>query len=161
MPSICSLLLDEIVLFYHTLWLSFPDLLLAELGIIVVIFAHAIQVMFNLFLLSTNLFHSCHLLVSEVFVAVMNLLLLFLLPLLHCFLLLFNPCLALLLLSLFHKHSIVILILKILQLSRLFLRLFNLLHRSHLLILQHADAISKQFDIALQLQTDRSCLVER
>lgn len=105
--------------------------------------------MFNLFLLSAHLLYSCQLLVSEVFVTEMNLLLLLVLAFSHRLLLSFNPCLTLLLLSLFHKYSIVVLILKILQLSRLFLGLLNLLHRSHLLILQHTDAISKQFDIAL------------
>ena len=156
-----SLLLDEVVLLLQTLRLGFTDLLLAVLGIIVVVFTHSIQVMFNLFLLSSHFLNSCQLLVPEVFVSEMHLLFLLHLTLLHSLLLSFYTSLALLLFSLFHENAIVILILKILQLSCLFLSFFNLLHCTHLFVLEHADAIPQKFDIALQLQTDRASLVER
>ena len=89
MPGIGSLLLDEIVLLYETLRLSFPDLLLAELGVIVVVLPHTVQVMFNLFLLSAHFLDSSQLLVSEVFVSEVDLLFLLRLSLLHGFLLCF------------------------------------------------------------------------
>ena len=159
-PGIRPLLLNEIVLLLETLRLCLPDLLLAELGIIVVVLAHSVQIMFDLFLLSTHLFNSGQLLVSEVFVSEVDLLLLLLLALSHCLLVSFSLCLTLLLLSLLHQHSIVVLILKLLQLSRLLLRLFDLLHGTHLFILEHSNAVPKQLDVTLQLQTDGSCLVE-
>ena len=88
-PSICSLLLDEIVLLLETLRLSFSYLLLAELSVIEVVLAHSVQVMFNLILLSSHFFDGCQLLVSEVFVSEVDLLFLLRLPLLHGFLLSF------------------------------------------------------------------------
>ena len=69
MPGIGSLLLDEFVLLLQTLWLGLPDLLFAELSVIVIIFTHTVQVMFNLFLLSSHLLYCCQLLVSEVFIS--------------------------------------------------------------------------------------------
>lgn len=74
MPSIGSLLFDEVVLLLKTLRLGLSDLLLAELGIIVVLLAHPVQVMFNLFLLFSHLLNSCQLLVSKVFVSEKDLL---------------------------------------------------------------------------------------
>ena len=88
-PSICSLLLDEIVLLLETLRLGFSYLLLAELSVIEVVLAHSVQVMFNLILLSSHFFDGCQLLVSEVFVSEVDLLFLLRLPLLHGFLLSF------------------------------------------------------------------------
>jgi len=140
-PSIGSLLFDEVVLLLKTLRLGLSDLLLAELGIIVVVFTHPIQVMFNLFLLFSHLLNSCQLLVSKVFVSEKYLLFLLCLTPLHRFFLRFKPCLALLLFPLLHKHFIVVLILKILQFSSFLLGLFNLLHGPHFFILEHTHAI--------------------
>ena len=45
------------------------------------------------------------------------------------------------------------------QLSRLFLGLFNLLHGPHFFVLEHAYTISQQFNVSLELKTDRAGLI--
>lgn len=97
---ILTLLLDEIVLLLQTLGLGLADLLLAELSIIVVLFAHSVQVVFNLFLLSPDFFNRCKFLVSEIFVSEEYLLLFFLFSLCHGLSFRFEPGLSLLLLPL-------------------------------------------------------------
>lgn len=95
-PRHSSLLLNEVVLLLETLRLGFADLLLAELSIIEILLAHAVQVVFHLFLLAADLLDRGQLLVSEVFVAEKNLLLLLLFSFLHGFFLGFQPRLPLL-----------------------------------------------------------------
>lgn len=157
---ICSLLLDEIVLLLQTLRLSLTDLLLAELSIIVVLFTHSVQIMFHMILLSSDFFNCCKLLVSEIFVSEEYLLLFLLFSLGHGLSFHFEPLLSLLLVPLLLQDSIVILILQFLQLSRLLLRLLDLLDGPHFLVLQHANAIAQQFHIPLQLQANGSSLIE-
>ena len=116
LSGLSTLILDEIILFGHALWLSFPDLLLTELSLIVLIFTHSIQIMLDLLLLSTNFFHSSHLLIYEVFVPDVDLLFLFLLSskLGRCF------CISLSLFLLFFlsplEYDIVVFSLQVLQL---------------------------------------------
>ena len=133
----------------HTDLLLFSDLLLAILGLIVVFFAHAVQIVFHHLLLPAHLFHSCQLLVSKVPVPDHHLLLFllasFTIRLLFCFLL----GQAGLVLSLPLQHPIVILILQVLQLSSLLLCLLDLLYSTDLFVLEHSHTIAELLHVAL------------
>ena len=143
LSGLSTLILNEFILFGHTLWLSFSNLLLTELSLIVLIFTHSIQIMLDLLLLSTNFFHSSHLLIYEVFVPDVDLLFLFLLSskLGRSF------CFSLSLFLLFFlsplEYNIVVFSLQLLQLSRLLLRFSNLLNGTIFFILEHANAVAK------------------
>ena len=99
--------------------------------------------MLDLLLLSTNFFHSSHLLIDEVFVPDVDLLF---------FLLLSSTlgrslCISLSLFLLFFlsplEYNIVVFSLQLLQLSRLLLRFSNLLYGTIFFILEHANAVAK------------------
>ena len=143
LSGLSTLILDEIILFGHALWLSFSDLLLTELSLIVLIFTHSIQIMLDLLLLSTNFFHSSHLLIDKVFVPDVHLLFLFLLS----STLGRSLCISLSLFLLFFlsplEYNIVVFSLQLLQLSRLLLRFSNLLYGTIFFILEHANAVAK------------------
>ena len=143
LSGLSTLILDEFILFGHALWLSFPDLLLTELSLIVLIFTHSIKVMLDLLLLSSNFFHSSHLLIHEVFVPDVNLLFLFLLSSTLGRSLCFSLSLFLLFFLSPLEYDIVVFSLQLLQLSRLFLRFSNLLHGTSFFILEHANAVAK------------------
>ena len=69
------------------------------------------------------------------------------------------PRQPLLLLPLLHEHLRIILVLQVLQLPRLLLSLFNLLHGPHFLVLKHAHPVSQLLNIPLQLQPNRPSLI--
>ena len=98
--------------------------------------------MLDLLLLSTNFFHSSHLLIDEVFVPDVHLLFLFLLS----STLGRSLCISLSLFLLFFlsplEYDIVVFSLQILQLSRLLLRFSNLLHGTSFLVLEHANTVA-------------------
>ena len=153
------LFLDELILLCQTLRTLLTDLLLAELRLVVVVFAHTVQIVFHHFLLAAHLLNCSHLLVTEVSVAVSKFLLLFLASLPSLLSVLFFFLQTLLLLSTPLQHLVIILVLQILQLSRLLASLLNLFDGSDLLVLEHADAVSQLLNVSLQLQSDGASLV--
>jgi hypothetical protein len=64
-----SLLLYKIVLLGQTVGLLLTDLLLAELRLVVVLFAHTVHVVFHCLLSPANLLNSLHLLLPKVLVS--------------------------------------------------------------------------------------------
>ena len=150
-PGHCALHLDEIILFRQANRLLLANLLLAILSLVVALFTHTIQVVLHLLLLSAHLLNSSHLLLSEVLVTEVYLLLL---PLtsLSCSLFLsflLGPLLFVFLLP--FEHSVVILVLQVLQLTSLLARLLNLLDRPQLLILEHPYSVSQLLNVSLKL----------
>ena len=135
LPRHGALHLNEVVLLGQAVGFLLANLLLAELGLVEVLFAHAVQVVLHLLFLSAHLLHSGHLLVSEVSVSEVDLLSFFLPAFASNFSVLLLLQLALLLLSLLLQDLIVVLILQILQLSCLLFRLFDLFNGPHLFIL--------------------------
>jgi hypothetical protein len=73
-----SLLLNEVVLLDQAMGALFADLLLAELRLVVVLFSHAIQVVFHHLFLLAHFLDGRQLLVAEAPIAVHDLLLLLL-----------------------------------------------------------------------------------
>jgi hypothetical protein len=154
-----SLLFDEIILLRETHSTLLANLLLAELRIVIVFFAHAIQVMLHHLFLSANFLNSCHLLIAEVSVAISKLLL-FLLTTLTSFLFVLLLLLdAILLLTAPLQHLIVVSVLEFLQLASLFTRLLDLFDRTNLFVLEHANAIAKLLNVSLELKSDRASLI--
>jgi hypothetical protein len=114
LAGILSLLFDKIILFGKTVSFLLTDLLLAELCLIVILFAHAIQVMFHRFFLPTHFLNSCHLLVPKVPVAEQDLLFLFLFSLASVFAILLLLLLPSLLFTTSNQNFVVVLILQVL-----------------------------------------------
>ena len=67
-PCHFTLLTNKFILFSHTLQLGFADLLLAELGLVILIFTLTIECVLILIFMATNLFNSCQLLYPKVLV---------------------------------------------------------------------------------------------
>ena len=149
-----SLSLDEVILFLKTLALLFADLLFAELGCVVVLLSHSVEVVLHGLLLLANLVNGRLLLRLEVPVAIHDLLAFFLATLALGLLLGFRFHLALLLFAMAHEDLVVVLVLQILEFSGLFLRLFDLLDRADLLVLKHTHSVAKLLYVALKLQSD-------
>lgn len=143
----------------QTLSLLVTDLLLPELCLIVALLPNSIQAVLHVLLLASDFLNSLQFLVSEVLVADMDLLLLALPALLQSLAISFSLLLALLLLALLLQHLVVVALLQVLQLSRLFASLLDLLDSSDLLVLKHPDSVTKLLDISLQLESDRPGLV--
>lgn len=142
LSGVLALSLDEVVLLLESLGFLVADLLLAVLGLVVVFFAHAVEVVLHLFFLATHFLNGCHLLVSEVPVPEQDLLLLLLLALASIFSILLFFVQTLLLLTLPHQHLVVILILQLLELACFFLRLIDLLDRPDLFVLKHPHSVA-------------------
>ncbi len=151
LSRILTLLLNEIVLFCKTILLLLPNLLLAELCLIVILLAHAVQVMFHLFFLPSHFFNCCHLLISEVSVAEQDLLLLFFLSLASVLSILFFLLLPGLLLAPPNQNFVVVLILQILQLPCFLPCLINLLDGPEFFVLKHPYAIAQLLNVSLEL----------
>ncbi len=151
LSSILALLLNEFILLRQTILLLLANLLLTELSLIVILLAHAIQVVFHLFFLPSHFLNSCHLLISEVSVAEQDLLLLFFLSLASVFSILFFFLLPSLLLAPSKQNFVVVLILQILQLPCLFPCLINLLDGPEFFVLKHPYAIAQLLNVSLEL----------
>ena len=135
LSGILSLLSDEIVLLCETINLLLSDLLLSILSLVVGLFSHAVQRVLHLLFLTADLFDSSELLIDKVLVPDLDLLLSLSFPISLDFLIGFGLGKFCLLVSLSLKNSIVILVLKRLQLASLFPGLLDLLNGSVLLIL--------------------------
>ena len=110
-PRSFTFLTNKFILFGQSLSFSLPDLLLAELGLVKVIFALTIQIVLNKIFLLTHLGHSRHLLVP-----IVSILIYLLLP--FCFFalqegraLLIQSSLSVFLFAPLEEHLIVILLL--------------------------------------------------
>ena len=135
LSGILSLLSDKIVLLCETINLLLSDLLLSVLSLIVGLFSHTVQRVLHLLLLSTDLFDSSELLIDKVLVPDLDLLLSLSFPISLDFLIGFGLGQFCLLVTLSLENSVIILVLKSLQLASLFPGLFDLLDGSVLLIL--------------------------
>ena len=67
-PCIFTLLTNKFILFSNTLLLGLPDLLFAELGLVILIFTLPIQIVLNMIFLATNFINSRELLAPKVLV---------------------------------------------------------------------------------------------